>query len=323
MSSGILSAEEVLDLLDSLRESKLYRADQESYMLYPNKKLPLFLDKNNLDPSEVQLIPLLKQLLDYGDSSILTTDHKGQFHFNSNFNNVNFLNDALNRLKLQEKFDVTEKDVEDIRNIYEKVFDHQSFTGRSGTFYKYEGLGCIYWHMVSKLLLAVGECIQKAALQKADDRILDGLKRHYEAVQSGIGAHKKPQDYGSFPFDPYSHTPSTTGVQQPGMTGQVKEDILNRFFELGMIVANGQLSIQPILLKASEYIHSTDASIAPSLSFTYCNVPFFYVLDGGRGIDFILQDGTLEQSNSYALSVEQSHAIFLHDHRINKVIVHF
>ena len=35
--------------------------------------------------------------------------------------------------------------------LYEEVFDHQSFTGRSGTFYKYEGLGCIYWHMVSKL----------------------------------------------------------------------------------------------------------------------------------------------------------------------------
>ncbi len=320
LSSGILSAEEALDLLDSLRESKLYRADQQSYMLYPNKKLPLFLDKNNLDPSDVLRIPLLKQLVEDGDSSILTTDNKGQFHFNSNFNNVNFLNDALNRLK---QFDVTEKDAEDIRDLYEKVFDHQSFTGRSGTFYKYEGLGCIYWHMVSKLLLAVGECIQKAYMQKADDRILDGLKAHYEAVQSGIGAHKKPQDYGSFPFDPYSHTPSTAGVQQPGMTGQVKEDILNRFFELGMIVSNGQLSIEPILLKASEYILSSDASNAPYLSFSYCNVPFIYVQDGGRGIDFILQDGTFEQTSGYVLSVEQSQAIFIHDHRINKVIVHF
>ena len=33
----------------------------------------------------------------------------------------------------------------------------QSFTGRSGAFYKYEGLGSIYWHMVSKLLVAVQE----------------------------------------------------------------------------------------------------------------------------------------------------------------------
>jgi len=320
LSSGILSAEEALDLLDSLRESKLYRADQQSYMLYPNKQLPLFLDKNNIDPSDVLRIPLLKQLVENGDSSIVTTDKKNQFHFNSNFNNVNFLNEALNRLK---QFDVTKKDVEDIRIVYEKVFDHQSFTGRSGTFYKYEGLGCIYWHMVSKLLLAVGECIQKAYLQKADDRILNGLKAHYEGVQSGIGAHKKPQDYGSFPFDPYSHTPSTTGVQQPGMTGQVKEDILNRFFELGLVVSNGQLSIQPILLKDSEYISSSDASNAPYLSFTYCSVPFVYVLDGGIGIDLILQDGTFEQISGYVLSLEHCQAIFMHDRQINKVIVHF
>jgi hypothetical protein len=319
LSSGLLSAEEALEVLDSLRESKLYRADQQSYMLYPNKQLPLFLDKNNIDPSDALRIPLLKRLVELGDSCIVTTDKKNQFHFNSNFNNVNFLNEALNRLK---KFDVTEKDANDIRMVYEKVFDHQSFTGRSGTFYKYEGLGCIYWHMVSKLLLAVGECIQKAYLQKADDRILDGLKAHYEAVQTGIGAHKKPQDYGSFPFDPYSHTPSMAGVQQPGMTGQVKEDILNRFFELGMLVSNGQLSIEPILLKASEYIYSTDASNAPYLSFSYCSVPFMYILDGGRGIDFILQDGTFEQTSGYVLSVKQSQALFIHDRRINKVIVH-
>jgi len=249
LSSGLLSAEEALALLDSLRESKLYRADQQSYMLYPNKQLPLFLDKNNIDPSDVNRIPLFKELLKCGDSSILTTDKKNQFHFHPNFNNVSFLNEGLNRLKQNTDFQVTEKDCEAIRQVYEKVFDHQSFTGRSGTFYKYEGLGCIYWHMVSKLLLVVGECIQKATLQKADDRTIQGLKMHYDAVQKGIGAHKSPQEYGSFPFDPYSHTPTMAGVQQPGMTGQVKEDILSRFFELGVVVENGMLFIQPNQLK--------------------------------------------------------------------------
>ena len=37
------------------------------------------------------------------------------------------------------------------------MFDHKSFTGRSGTFFGYEGLGSIYWHMVSKLLVAAQE----------------------------------------------------------------------------------------------------------------------------------------------------------------------
>ena len=44
-----------------------------------------------------------------------------------------------------------------VLGLYERLFDHQSFTGRSGTFFAYEGLGSIYWHMVSKLLLAVQE----------------------------------------------------------------------------------------------------------------------------------------------------------------------
>ena len=39
-------------------------------------------------------------------------------------------------------------------DLFERLFDHESFTGRSGTFFGYEGLGCIYWHMVSKLRLA-------------------------------------------------------------------------------------------------------------------------------------------------------------------------
>ena len=52
--------------------------------------------------------------------------------------------------------------------------DHTRFTGRSGTFYGYEGLGCIYWHMVSKLLLATQEQEQRFR-QEHEDCILCGL----------------------------------------------------------------------------------------------------------------------------------------------------
>ena len=45
--------------------------------------------------------------------------------------------------------------------------------------------------------------------------------------------------YGAFPTDPYSHTPAGKGAQQPGMTGQVKEDVISRFGELGVEVKNG------------------------------------------------------------------------------------
>jgi hypothetical protein len=53
LSSGYLSSTETLNLLDSLRASRLYREDQNSYLLYPNKQLPLFLEKNNLTEDTV------------------------------------------------------------------------------------------------------------------------------------------------------------------------------------------------------------------------------------------------------------------------------
>jgi hypothetical protein len=46
LSSGLLSADEALALLKSMRHSDLYRADQHTYMLYPNRELPGFLEKN-------------------------------------------------------------------------------------------------------------------------------------------------------------------------------------------------------------------------------------------------------------------------------------
>ena len=59
-----------------------------------------------------------------------------------------------------------------ILDIYEEYFNHKAFTGRSGTFYGYEGLGSIYWHMVSKLQLAVLECCIKAIQDKASEKVL-------------------------------------------------------------------------------------------------------------------------------------------------------
>ena len=92
-----------------------------------------------------------------------------------------------------------------LEQIYEQVFDHKSFTGRSGTFFGYEGLGSIYWHMVSKLLLATYELTQKA-LDEGASKVIGQLYDHYFEIQAGIGAHKSPELYGAFPTDPYSHT---------------------------------------------------------------------------------------------------------------------
>ena len=45
-----------------------------------------------------------------------------------------------------------------------------------------------------------------------------------KSTQASVQNH--PELYGAFPTDPYSHTPGGKGAQQPGMTGQVKEDLL-------------------------------------------------------------------------------------------------
>jgi CRISPR/Cas system endoribonuclease Cas6 (RAMP superfamily) len=326
LSSGKLSPGETLCLLDDLRISSLYRPDQESYILYPNKKLPLFLDKNLIPKEEVERSKVLNDLVAMGDTSIINTDKKGYFHFNADFNNVGFLTAALNRLKTTSGLTISESDQQAIEQLYERIFDHKSFTGRSGTFYKYEGLGCIYWHMVSKLLLAIGEGIQQAVSLQAGPETLNRLRQHYNAVQKGIGAHKSPADYGSFPFDPYSHTPMMAGVQQPGMTGQVKEDIINRFFELGMSVHEGLLTIRPVILNKDKFIQpdSTLQSVftSPYLSFSYCSVSFVFLLDGNSGIDIHYQDRNAETIKGYSLSPVQSQAVFNRDPTIQKIIVH-
>jgi len=149
---------------------------------------------------------------------------------------------------------LAEKEEAALLGIYEQVFDHQSFTGRSGTFYKYEGLGCIYWHMVSKLVLAVSELLEHASESGADAATLTQLKRHYTELREGIGVHKTPAAYGAIPTDPYSHTPGFAGVQQPGMTGQVKEDLISRASEMGMAIEEGHLEFLTALVTESEFL---------------------------------------------------------------------
>jgi len=325
ISSGKLTANETLDLLIALRNSPLYRPNQQSYILYPNKKLPLFLDKNNIPAEDAESIHLLQELVAAGDTSIITKDRKGCYHFNADFRNVGFLTAALKRMKTDSAFEVLDNEVHAIQMLYERLFDHQSFTGRSGTFYKYEGLGCIYWHMVSKLLLSIGESIKRSMFHKTDPEILNKLIVHYTEVKKGIGSHKSPAEYGSFPFDPYSHTPMMAGVQQPGMTGQVKEDIISRFFELGIIIREGQLAIQPVILKKDEFIRpaKNGENQFPNLGFSYCSIPFSFLIDGKEGIEIIKDGVKTETTNSYILSQYQSQAIFSRDEKIKKIIVHF
>lgn len=321
LSAGKLSPNEALSVLDAMRNSPLYRPDQESYILYPNKNLPEFLAKNNLSEEIVKSSALLKKLADNQISNIIAKDVNGQYHFNGEFCNAGYLKDALYNLKQKSVVDFTEAELAMVLDIYEEIFDHRSFTGRSGSFYKYEGLGSIYWHMVSKLLLAVGENITNAINEKASTEIINKLKAHYSYIRSGIGAHKSPDKYGSFPFDPYSHTPMMAGVQQPGMTGQVKEDVISRFFELGVSVNGGLISFNPKMVDDNEFITLDKGAIKPYVEFTYCKVPIIYLKNNNRGIEVEYVSGKKKQTDSYTLDTQDSDYIFDRSGKIARIIV--
>jgi hypothetical protein len=155
-----------------------------------------------------------------------------------------------------------------LADAYDRLLKHHEFTGRSGTMFGYEGLGCIYWHMVAKLLLAVQERVFEAADMAAPE--LGALKAYYRRVRDGLGYRKDPAAFGAFPADPYSHTPGTGGARQPGMTGQVKEEILSRWGELGLRMKAGRVHFEPVLLDEAELAEDG------ALTFTWAGVPYRY-----------------------------------------------
>jgi hypothetical protein len=335
LSSGYLNSEQALEVLDALKSSALFREDQYSYILYPNKKLPGFLEKNNIPEGSLQKSALLQKLVSDGNKAIVDRDIQGGLHFNGNFKNARDVQDALSKLSDSEYKELVEKDRKQVLQIFEEVFNHKAFTGRSGTFYSYEGLGSIYWHMVSKLHLAVQEVCLKAMEEGADEKVTGRLLDHYYEIEAGIGVHKSPELYGAFPSDPYSHTPIHRGAQQPGMTGQVKEDILVRFGELGVFAKDGKMSFNPLLLKKDEFLieeqtieyqtctgEIRNINLAPGqLAFTICQTPVIYSLSATENINVHFADGSIKEMAGNTLNQEISNLIFKRTGDVEKVEV--
>jgi hypothetical protein len=322
LNAGVLSTAEVVKVLDALKNSAIYREDQYSYMLYPDRQLPRFMEKNCVPVELVESSQLLSQLIADKDSKIVYKDADGVCHFNGDFRNAADLKSALNLLQTPKYSDPTEKEL--VLGIFEKVFDHQSFTGRSGTFYGFEGLGCIYWHMVSKLLLAINENYFLALRNNASEVQLGELVAHYYAVRAGIGFNKSPELFGAFPTDAYSHTPGYGGVKQPGMTGQVKEDIISRFGELGIMVEDGKIVFNPGLLRRSEFLvnlgefqyvtvqnnKETIALGVDSLAFTFCQVPFVYHISEHNSVKITKSNAEISEAKGLGIDALVSNEIF-------------
>lgn len=256
LSCGWLSLGDAVALLDALFASPMFDARRRSFTLYPDRRLPGFLERNRLD-GEALALPVVQALLAARRTDLLQQESDGT---------VRFAPGLANRGDLE----AAGRDLGDalvpLAQAYDRLLAHHAFTGRSGTMFAYEGLGCIYWHMVAKLLLAVQERVFEASDARAPE--LPALVAHYRRVRDGLGYRRSAAEYGAFPADPYSHTAAEGGAQQPGMTGQVKEEILTRWGELGLRFEAGLIRFDPVLLDRHE------VPLEGALGFTLSRVPY-------------------------------------------------
>ncbi|NNE43529.1 MAG: hypothetical protein HKN12_04930, partial [Gemmatimonadetes bacterium] len=325
LSSGKVDAHEALELIARLFESELYRPDQRSFLLYPERRLPTFFERNRV-PEAAAAIPLVAALLERGDGSVIARDADGVLRFHGDFRNADDVDAALNALAHDPEWaDHVLRDRNAVLATFEEVFRHHAFTGRSGTMYGFEGLGCVYWHMVAKLLLAVQEIALRAFDDGGSPADCRALAEAYYRIRSGLGFEKDVTEYGAFPTDPYSHTPPHAGAKQPGMTGQVKEEILTRLGEFGVRVENGCVRFAPVLLRRTELLRegavyryydvagdarSLDVP-AGALAFSYCQVPVLYELGNGESwIRVTRRDGSSTVVQGDTLDADTSRRLF-------------
>jgi len=336
LSSGFLTGAQSLDLMTRLRASRLYRKDQYSYILYPNRDLPGFLEKNRVPAEAVRKSRLLMELARRKDHSILVQDNKGEWHFAPVHKNARYLRQTLESLARDPELSpLVEAERNSLLELYEAVFNHKYFTGRSGSFFAYEGLGSIYWHMVSKYLLAALESYDWAVQNQEDSATIAGLASAYREIRAGLGFNKDPAEYGAFPTDPYSHTPAHAGAKQPGMTGAVKEEILARLRELGIRIERGRLGFEPRLVSEGEFIgapgqfryHNVEGRQmmldlpARSLAFTLCQVPVVYVQSEEEFLRVAFASSEVHEMLERFLDEETSASIFRREGLVHHVTV--
>lgn len=334
LSARVLTPIESAGLLRALRQSALYCPHRRSYLLYPDREFTPFLEKNRLDAGEGQRSRLLVAMLERRDDRIVHEDGESVWRFHPDLRNAACLHERLAALADEGAYGslpVEEREL--IGDLYESVFAHHAFTGRSGSMFAYEGLGSIYWHMVSKLLLAAQETLVRARLDGIDVELCRELDERYESIRGGLGFRKSASEYGAFPTDPYSHTPAHAGARQPGMTGQVKEEILTRRGELGVWVRNGCLVFEPIhdcfrreltttegVFRSVDFSGMTEVLTLPGrgVAFTVCQTPVICSVgaESRASIRVHFRQGGARVIEGRALAREDSLSIFRREGRI-------
>lgn len=332
LSSGVLDAGEASALLDTLFGSSLYRQDARSFILYPRIDLPPFMERNVVPRDAVAGCELLERALTQRAAGLLEQDADGTIRFCAGLNSHDALSARLDVLAADAEWSpLVAAGRDGAHAAFERTFNHAKFTGRSGTMHKYEGIGSIYWHMVSKLLIATQECVFQAKDAGVDAGEIAALRAHYWAVRDGLGFRKTPAEYGAVPHEPYSHTPWSAGAQQPGMTGQVKEGVLARFGELGVRVVGGQITFDAVLIDPAEvlatgstlqFLAGAKREVAvprDAIGLTLCGTPIVVHLAGTDQVRVHHANGTCTEIAGNRVPTDLTRAVFARDGSIDRI----
>jgi len=126
-------------------------------------------------------------------------------------------------------------------------------------------------------------------------------------------------------------------VQQPGMTGQVKEDLITRLGEMGVAVTDGRLSFRRHLVSHGEFLprartfHFYDIDgversleLAPgTMAFTNCQTPVVAHRSGPRRIEITRADGSRGTIEGLDLDAATSAAVFERTGAVRRLEVFF
>ena len=312
LSAGVLGADETLEIVDALYASGMHRADLDTFLLYPPTDLRPFLERNLVPTEAADRLGRLAEA-SVGAADIVVADADGRLHFRPEIVNARALERALDHAGIHGDARTTWLET------YEDVFDHRSFTGRSGSMYGYEGIGSVYWHMVAKLLLAVQEAYWDAVDRGDDDATIARIAEAYRRIRAGFGHRMTPTTFGAIPTDCYSHTPAHAGAQQPGMTGQVKEEVLTRFGELGFHVSAGRLLLAPGLLAPEEVLQPGAGDGNGLAELTVCGVPTTIETGADDAVVVERADGTRESLDRLELDTGRSQELFARTGTIMRV----
>ena len=118
------------------------------------------------------------------------------------------------------------------------------------------------------------------------------------------------------------------------MKGEVKEDVITRFYDLGVEINRGGISFSPVLLKRSEFLsepttwkYSVGGDLqsenleAGSLAFTLCGVPVIYCLARESSIRVYSDHETPTSIPGARLDAALSQSLFKREKHIKKMVV--